>query len=146
MPCCPACPHKNKQVTKEEYAAKGATALGSALLQQLRGQGANPYYIPVGGSSALGVWGYLQAIEEIRQQSQELGLSFDVIASVSYTNQGVSWVCVELSVCCVGAAGWVVRWCCVDRPAGLQPSLPPQRLPGLLLATSPMKHNPAHSH
>lgn len=79
LPCLP--PHL--QVTKEEYAAKGATALGSALLQQLRGQGANPYYIPVGGSSALGVWGYLQAIEEVRQQSQELGLSFDVIASVS---------------------------------------------------------------
>lgn len=71
------------QVTKEEYAAKGATALGSALVQQLSSQGLNPYYIPVGGSSALGVWGYLQAVEELRQQTQELGLKFDVIASVS---------------------------------------------------------------
>jgi 1-aminocyclopropane-1-carboxylate deaminase/D-cysteine desulfhydrase-like pyridoxal-dependent ACC family enzyme len=52
-------------------------------LQQLKGEGLSPYYIPVGGSSALGVWGYLQAIEELRQQTEELGLSFDVIASVS---------------------------------------------------------------
>lgn len=72
-------------MTKEEYAAKGAAALGAALLQQLTSaqQGLRPYYIPVGGSSALGVWGYLQAVEELRQQTQELGLSFDVIASVS---------------------------------------------------------------
>jgi 1-aminocyclopropane-1-carboxylate deaminase/D-cysteine desulfhydrase-like pyridoxal-dependent ACC family enzyme len=71
------------QVTKEEYAANGAAALGAALQQQLRGQGLNPYYIPVGGSSALGVWGYLQAVEEIQQQTQQLGLKLDVIASVS---------------------------------------------------------------
>lgn len=57
--------------------------LGAALVQQLSSQGLNPYYIPVGGSSALGVWGYLQAVEELREQTQELGLKFDVIASVS---------------------------------------------------------------
>jgi hypothetical protein len=70
------------QVTKEEYTAKGAAALGAALQQQLRSEGLNPYYIPVGGSSALGVWGYLQAVEEIQQQTQQLGLKLDVIASV----------------------------------------------------------------
>jgi 1-aminocyclopropane-1-carboxylate deaminase/D-cysteine desulfhydrase-like pyridoxal-dependent ACC family enzyme len=53
------------------------------LSQQLTGQGLKPYYIPVGGSSALGVWGYLQAVEEIREQTEQLGVSFDVIASVS---------------------------------------------------------------
>lgn len=98
------------QVTKEEYAAKGATALGSALLQQLRGQGANPYYIPVGGSSALGVWGYLQAIEEIRQQSQELGLSFDVIASAcgsAGTTAGLA-LGAKLSGLCPSVEGYMV--------------------------------------
>lgn len=105
-PCCAALPAPTPgQVTKEEYAAKGAPALGSALLQQLRSQGANPYYIPVGGSSALGVWGYLQAIEEVRQQSQELSLTFDVIASVRYL------ICWRSRVGCV---------CCVDRQSGLQ--------------------------
>jgi 1-aminocyclopropane-1-carboxylate deaminase/D-cysteine desulfhydrase-like pyridoxal-dependent ACC family enzyme len=36
--------------------------------------------IPVGGSNALGTWGYLQAVEELRQQAQQLGLRFDDIA------------------------------------------------------------------
>jgi 1-aminocyclopropane-1-carboxylate deaminase/D-cysteine desulfhydrase-like pyridoxal-dependent ACC family enzyme len=71
-------------VTKEEYAQHGAVALGAALSQQLVSQGHKPYYIPVGGSSALGVWGYLQAVDEIQQQSAELGLAFDVIASVRF--------------------------------------------------------------
>ncbi|WIA13925.1 hypothetical protein OEZ85_002495 [Tetradesmus obliquus] len=69
------------QVSKEEYARLGATRLGAALSQQLQQQGKKPYYIPVGGSSALGCWGYLNAAEEIAQQQEELGLQFDVLAS-----------------------------------------------------------------
>lgn len=38
-------------------------------------QGLNPYLIPVGGSNALGTWGYLQAVEEIRQQTQGWGIT-----------------------------------------------------------------------
>lgn len=37
---------------------------------RLRAAGRRPYLIPVGGSSPLGCWGYLDAVEEIRQQSQ----------------------------------------------------------------------------
>jgi 1-aminocyclopropane-1-carboxylate deaminase/D-cysteine desulfhydrase-like pyridoxal-dependent ACC family enzyme len=71
------------QVSKEEYASIGASRLGAALSQQLQQQGLRPYYIPVGGSSALGCWGYLNAAQEITEQQQELGMHFDVLASVS---------------------------------------------------------------
>jgi 1-aminocyclopropane-1-carboxylate deaminase/D-cysteine desulfhydrase-like pyridoxal-dependent ACC family enzyme len=37
----------------------------------------------VGGSSALGCWGYLHAAQEIAEQQQEMGSHFDVLASVS---------------------------------------------------------------
>ncbi|KAL6754854.1 tryptophan synthase beta subunit-like PLP-dependent enzyme [Haematococcus lacustris] len=55
-------------VTKSEYASVGSAALGEQLVAELREQGLNPFLIPVGGSNALGTWGYLQAVEEIRQQ------------------------------------------------------------------------------
>jgi hypothetical protein len=57
-------------VTKGEYASLGSPALGAELVAQLRGQGRNPFLIPVGGSNALGTWGYIQAIEEILQHSR----------------------------------------------------------------------------
>lgn len=34
----------------------------------MRREGLNPYVIPVGASNALGTWGYIDAIEELRQQ------------------------------------------------------------------------------
>lgn len=46
-----------RQVTKEEYGRHGGVALGERLAQQLRAEGHNPFVIPVGGSSPLGVWG-----------------------------------------------------------------------------------------
>jgi 1-aminocyclopropane-1-carboxylate deaminase/D-cysteine desulfhydrase-like pyridoxal-dependent ACC family enzyme len=63
----------------------GADALGAALVQRLREQqGLRPYYIPVGGSNALGCWGYLQAVEELRLQAEEAGLAIDAVASVRF--------------------------------------------------------------
>ncbi|KAL4457486.1 hypothetical protein ABPG75_012351 [Micractinium tetrahymenae] len=57
------------QVTKEEYGRYGGPALGERLAEQLRRErGLNPYIIPVGGSSATGVWGYLDMIHELEQQ------------------------------------------------------------------------------
>lgn len=47
----------------------GADPLLVQLAQKLREtEGLNPYVIPVGGSNALGTWGYLDAAEEIRHQ------------------------------------------------------------------------------
>ncbi|KAL4534534.1 hypothetical protein Ndes2526A_g05425 [Nannochloris sp. 'desiccata'] len=58
-------------VTKEEYTRVGQAALGANLCEKLRSQGLNPYIIPVGGSSALGTWGYLSMIDELKHQMEE---------------------------------------------------------------------------
>ena len=42
------------------------------LKTELEAKGKRPYVIPVGGSNSLGTWGYLEAIEEIRQQQGHL--------------------------------------------------------------------------
>lgn len=56
VPCAPlTC--SSPQVTKEEYGRYGSVALGERLAQQLRAEGHNPFVIPVGGSSSMGVWG-----------------------------------------------------------------------------------------
>ncbi|EFN58625.1 hypothetical protein CHLNCDRAFT_34235 [Chlorella variabilis] len=58
------------QVTKEEYGRYGGPALGERLAAQLRQApwGLNPFVIPVGGSSSMGVWGYLEMMREVEQQ------------------------------------------------------------------------------
>lgn len=54
----PPCPARRPQVTKEEYGRHGGAALGERLAAHLRRErGLNPFVIPVGGSSAMGVWG-----------------------------------------------------------------------------------------
>ncbi|CAI5971881.1 unnamed protein product [Closterium sp. NIES-64] len=55
-------------VTKEEYAKHGSEHLGKVLAERLAAEGRRPYVIPVGGSNALGTWGYMEAVREIEQQ------------------------------------------------------------------------------
>ncbi|CAK0786246.1 hypothetical protein CVIRNUC_009459 [Coccomyxa viridis] len=57
------------QVTKEEYARVGSKQLGQQLEEQLRQQGKKPCVIPVGGSDAIGTFGYLAATQEILEQA-----------------------------------------------------------------------------
>ena len=57
------------QVTKEEYQSVGSMELGRRLVERLRAAGRRPCLIPVGGSSALGCWGYLEAAREIQLQA-----------------------------------------------------------------------------
>ena len=59
------------QVTKEEYTKVGSVALCEQLERQLREEGKRPYVIPVGGSNALGTWGYLNFVEELSRQGGE---------------------------------------------------------------------------
>ena len=49
------------------------------LIENLKAQGKKPYYIPVGGSSAVGNLGYSYALSEILQQEKNLSLEFDTI-------------------------------------------------------------------
>jgi len=58
--------------------------------ERLRRQGRKPYLIPVGGSNELGIWGYIAAAREAKEQCERLGLR------------------VERLVCAVGSCGTYV--------------------------------------
>lgn len=70
-------------VTKEEYARVGSVALGKSLQGTLQGKGLRPYAIPVGGSNALGTWGYLAFAKELEDQIRGLGFTDIVLATGS---------------------------------------------------------------
>lgn len=48
-------------------------------VQELKDEGHNPYFIPVGGSVPLGAAGYLNAMLELMHQTAEQGLQFDYL-------------------------------------------------------------------
>ena len=50
-----------------------------AHMERLRREGHRPYYMPVGGSVAMGAAGYINAMLEIMQQSAEMGVHFDYL-------------------------------------------------------------------
>ncbi|MBN2135928.1 MAG: D-cysteine desulfhydrase family protein [Acidobacteria bacterium] len=51
--------------------------------RKLAEDGRKAYIIPEGGSNGIGIWGYINAAEEIKRQENELGLKFDrIVASV----------------------------------------------------------------
>jgi D-cysteine desulfhydrase family pyridoxal phosphate-dependent enzyme len=50
-----------------------------AAAEKLRKQGRKPYVIPVGGSNELGVWGYIDAAREAKEQCDAMGLKVDRI-------------------------------------------------------------------
>lgn len=56
-------------VTKREYAAHGSVALAESLRRRLEREGKRPYVVPVGGSNAIGTWGYVDAMAELAAQT-----------------------------------------------------------------------------
>jgi D-cysteine desulfhydrase family pyridoxal phosphate-dependent enzyme len=58
-------------VSAQEYARVGSGALVAGLGAQLRAAGRKPYLIPVGGSNALGSWGYLEMVRELQASGKE---------------------------------------------------------------------------
>jgi D-cysteine desulfhydrase family pyridoxal phosphate-dependent enzyme len=50
-----------------------------AAADRLRRSGRKPYIIPVGGSNELGVWGYIDAAREAKEQCQAMGVRIDRI-------------------------------------------------------------------
>ncbi|OLP93473.1 putative 1-aminocyclopropane-1-carboxylate deaminase [Symbiodinium microadriaticum] len=62
--------------TASEYYKLGgnleaADTLNERMAERLRKKGFRPYVIPVGGTTPLGTWGYLQAVEELREQGKD---------------------------------------------------------------------------
>ena len=51
------------QVSQEDYAVHGAEGLTELLAQELAADGMRPYVVPEGGSSSLGCWGYIMAMQ-----------------------------------------------------------------------------------
>ena len=56
-----------------------AAELIAQLQQRLQAEGHKPYFIPTGGSVALGCVGYAEAAFEIAAQEQAMGVTFDAI-------------------------------------------------------------------
>lgn len=50
---------------------------------EIKRNGGVPYSIPTGGSNGLGVWGYLEAISELKKQCEDLGVRPDLIVCAS---------------------------------------------------------------
>lgn len=70
-------------VTKEEYTRLGQRRLVQTLARELEAQGGRPYAIPVGGSNAVGTWGYLAFAEELGAQIRGRGFTDIVLATGS---------------------------------------------------------------
>ena len=51
--------------------------------ERLRRDGRRPYVIPVGGSNELGVWGYIDAAREAKEQCDAMGLLIDRVVCVT---------------------------------------------------------------
>lgn len=66
-----------RYVSAEEY--KKGPEMMRPVAEELASRGEKAYIIPEGGSNALGTWGYVNACQEISQQEEQLGLSFDYI-------------------------------------------------------------------
>ena len=56
---------------------------GQAFADDLCAQGHKAYFIPTGGSSPVGVIGYMDCITEILSQSQAMGVGIDAIFAAS---------------------------------------------------------------
>ena len=60
-------------------AAQALDATMDSVASDLRTEGHRPYIVPYGGSNAVGASGYVAAMEELIQQSEDRGLTFDHI-------------------------------------------------------------------
>jgi L-cysteate sulfo-lyase len=87
------------------------------MAEEIRASGGRPYYIPGGGSNAVGALGYVNAALELLQQANDLGLRIDcLVHGTGSTGTQGGLVCgLE------GAnAGIDVLGICVRRPAAAQ--------------------------
>jgi L-cysteate sulfo-lyase len=87
------------------------------LAEEIQGRGGKPYYIPGGGSNAVGAFGYVDAALELLTQANAIGLRIDgVVHGTGSTGTQGGLVCgLE------GAnSGIDVLGICVSRPAAAQ--------------------------
>ncbi len=49
------------------------------IADELKDEGKQPYIIPLGASNEIGSWGFVNAVDELQAQQQEIGMQFDAI-------------------------------------------------------------------
>lgn len=54
-------------------------ALCEKVVEELKAEGCNPFYVPIGASIPLGSLGYIDSVKEIAEQSRAMGFSPDCI-------------------------------------------------------------------
>lgn len=101
-------------VSAEEYAAVGSDGLVDRLTASLTASGGRPYAVPLGGSNAVGAWGYVVAAAELAEQAPD---SFDDV--VLATGSGGTLAGLALGLRLAGG-GWadtrVTAYCVCDTP------------------------------
>lgn len=65
-------------ISKEEY-VNNRYQIMEKIRMDLIGQGEKGYIIPTGASNGIGMFGYIEAIQEIMEQEKEMNLHFDAI-------------------------------------------------------------------
>ena len=77
-----------------------------------RGACKAPYVIPVGGSNALGAWGYVECVREVQEQLR-MGVLGDVDGGITDIAAGEDRKTGEISVAVASARGVaILTWGC----------------------------------
>ncbi len=117
-------------ISPSRYAALGSHNVCEQLAEELREQGRNPYIVPLGGSNALGSFGYMQCVNEIIAS----GMHFDHI--VFGCGSGGTAAGLALGVKLAGLISQVHAGGCATRRSILTTTLPKRLQNWDSLATS----------
>lgn len=49
------------------------------IADELKSAGKHPYIIPLGASDEIGAWGFVRAMEEVKEQQDTMGIEFDTV-------------------------------------------------------------------
>lgn len=102
-------------VGDKEFASKGGWQLVRELSESLAtDEGLKSYGFPSGGSSALGTWGYIEAIDELKQQLDAHSLTVDRIYFACGSGGTAAGLSLGLKWSGLAAAGTELVGLCVD--------------------------------
>ncbi|XP_057804154.1 putative D-cysteine desulfhydrase 1, mitochondrial isoform X2 [Salvia miltiorrhiza] len=93
-------------VSEEDYYRIGRDELTNILKKKLLSEGRKPYVIPMGGSTSLATWGYIEAVREIQQQlitKGNVGATFDDIVVACGSGCTAAGLALGSRLSCLGA-------------------------------------------
>lgn len=80
-------------------------------LNHYREQGLKPFFIPTGASDATGVWGYIKACEELKQQCQQSNVHFDHIVCATGSGGTLAGLIAGNEIFELGCKIWGINIC-----------------------------------